>query len=220
MLCTGFRCFGVLHCLCQLRSCRGFGPGWKGICRHELRGLKSLDPAKRLSDMASRWDVTMSDDEVVPPRRSSGGRASSAMGAGLASQRAAGGHAPQPVRALSDGEGDASRAAGGRAPQPLRAQGGGEGDAGLAVGGRAPKPLHALSEDEGEAPASRGPPVAVPRGAPRKRGFAVMATAAAMPRGPLVAVPCGRPCKRAFVEVCSGSETFTSVWRDAGHAFF
>ena len=170
--------------------------------------------------MASRWDVTMSNDEVVPPRRSSGGRASSATGAGLASQRAAGGRAPQPVRALSDGEGDASRAAGGRAPQPLRAQCGGEGDAGLAVGGRAPKPLHALSEDEGEAPASRGPPVAVPRGAPRKRAFAVMATAAAMPRGPLVAVPCGRPRNRAFVEVCSGSETFTSVWRDAGHAVF
>ena len=56
------------------------------------------------------------------------------------------------------------------------------------------------------APCKRNPwLVAVPGGAPCKR--------AAVALDPL-------PSKRAFVEVCSGSETFTSVWRDAGHAVF
>ena len=83
------------------------------------------------------------------------------------------------------------------------------------AGGSGPQPLRALSDDEGSL-------VAVPRGAHYKR------------KGPLVAVPRGEACKskraaavpgplpgkRGFVEVCSGSETFTSVWRDAGHAVF
>ena len=83
------------------------------------------------------------------------------------------------------------------------------------AGGSGPQPLRALSDDEGSL-------VAVPRGAHYKR------------KGPLVAVPRGEACKskraaavpgplpgkRGFVEVCSGSDTFTSVWRDAGHAVF
>ena len=83
------------------------------------------------------------------------------------------------------------------------------------AGGSGPQPLRALSDDEGSL-------VAVPRGAHYKR------------KGPLVAMPGGEACKskraavvpgplpgkRGFVEVCSGSETFTSVWRDAGHAVF
>ena len=83
------------------------------------------------------------------------------------------------------------------------------------AGGSGPQPLRALSDDEGSL-------VAVPRGAHYKR------------KGPLVAVPRGEACKskraaavpgplpgkRGFVEVCSGSDTCTSVWRDAGHAVF
>ena len=54
-------------------------------------GLKSWGLPQPLSDMTSQWDVTMSDDEAVPPRRPSLGNV--------------GGSGPQPLCALSDDEG-------------------------------------------------------------------------------------------------------------------